>query len=337
MPRKMDDFQSYGQKLISLFARLLFTGEKYSLTEAARLLVCSKQTVLRLVDDIRASYKVRVEESFEGNRKYFQITGPRQSLARVPMTEREIAVLQMCQAFARHLLGSRQFEEATLAIGKSRSLLPTPAPSLTSGFESYRPGTIDYSPFQVAMYALVEAIQHRKVCKISYQAIMEDRPKTLYIKPLKIFSHKDTVYLHGQLAKVPGKPYKEPEFDPLMAIHRMKNVEVTDRSFEFPADYDFEKFFNHHFGIIKDEPFEVEARFSGWAARFVSERWWSPKQKIMNLGKDKVKISFSASSSAEVSSWILSFGEEAELLKPGWLRKELAYSVAKINETYNKT
>jgi len=42
MPRKKDIYSSYGQKLISLFAKLLFTGESHSLTDLSRMLGCSK-------------------------------------------------------------------------------------------------------------------------------------------------------------------------------------------------------------------------------------------------------------------------------------------------------
>ena len=48
MPAKIDLYKSYGEKLIGLFVKLLFSGEKYSLTELAQMFSCSKQTVLRL-------------------------------------------------------------------------------------------------------------------------------------------------------------------------------------------------------------------------------------------------------------------------------------------------
>ena len=43
--------KSYGQKLISLFVRLLFSGESYSLTELARMLDCSNQSLRREIGD----------------------------------------------------------------------------------------------------------------------------------------------------------------------------------------------------------------------------------------------------------------------------------------------
>ena len=46
------------------------------------------------------------------------------------------------------------------------------------------------------------------------QAIMEKKAKTYHIKPLKIFSYRDTMYLNARLAREPGKVYGEPDFDP---------------------------------------------------------------------------------------------------------------------------
>ena len=73
MAEKLDIYRSYGQKLVSLFARMLFTGASYSLTELSKMLGCSKQSVIRLVNDIRMAYGVDIEETFQGNRKYYRI------------------------------------------------------------------------------------------------------------------------------------------------------------------------------------------------------------------------------------------------------------------------
>ena len=39
MAEKYDPYKSYGEKLIGLFARLLFSGESHSLTDLARMLI----------------------------------------------------------------------------------------------------------------------------------------------------------------------------------------------------------------------------------------------------------------------------------------------------------
>jgi biotin operon repressor len=64
MAEKLEINRSYGEKLISLFARMLFAGANYSLTDLSKMMGCSKQTVIRLINDIRMAYGVEIEESF---------------------------------------------------------------------------------------------------------------------------------------------------------------------------------------------------------------------------------------------------------------------------------
>ena len=334
MPEKRNAYRSYGEKLISLFARLLFSRESHSLTDLARMLNCSKQTVLRLVQDIEKAYIVKVEESFEGNRKYFRVRKP--TVPSLFLTEMELSVLHMCRTFAEHLLGRHQFEEATRALLKSRSLLPDEKAPTAQHFASFRPGTIDYTPHQNTIRTIIEAMENKKVCKVIYQAIWHGKSKTFYVKPLKLFSHQDTVYLHARMARAPGKPYREPDFDPLLAVHRIKKLEMTERSFEFPKDYDFEKRFNLEFGVIKEESFEVKVEFTGWASRYVAERMWSPDQKVTRRKDGKIVLSFTASSEPELIGWLLSFGDLAKLLKPKWLIEEVVPKVERLHRVYAK-
>lgn len=336
MGEKIDIYRSYGEKLISLFARLLFSGEKHSLTELAQMLDCSKQTVLRLMEDIRKAYGVDVEESYSSNRKYYRMKRPGASRSLYPLSELELSVLQMCRDFTSHLLGKKLFEEATRAIGKTQALLPQGPHGNGNHFGVFRPGTIDYTPYHDSICTLLKAMDERKVCRLTYKAIMESRAKTFHIKPLKLFSKDDTIYLLAQLAKEPGKPYRAPDYDPLLAVHRIRKVEITNRQFDPPQNYDFEKIYNRHFGVIKDEAFEVEVEFKGWAAKYVSERTFSPDQKISRIRNDALRLTFSASSEPEVLSWVLSFGLEATLRAPESLVLLMRNSAEAMCRMYKK-
>ncbi|MEA3222974.1 MAG: WYL domain-containing protein [Thermodesulfobacteriota bacterium] len=61
----------------------------------------------------------------------------------------------------------------------------------------------------------------------------------------------------------------------------------------------------------------------------VAERIWSPDQKIIKKGKGKVRLILNASSEPELTTWLLSFGDEARLLKPEYLQKKRS----KISQT----
>lgn len=332
MPKKSSD-KSYGAKLIKLFSKLLFTGNSYSLTELSAMLECSKQTVLRLVDDIQSYYGLELEHKTQGNRSIYRMKRPQQAPG-VPLTPMEISLLQMCKTFTQHLLGKELFEEATRGLEKGGSFVAACDLPSEKHFGTVLMGTIDYTPHQQTIKTLITAMEKGRVCKITYHPLWEDVDKTYHVKPCKLFSHKDTIYLHAGLAREPGKRYKKPDFDPMLAVHRIRNVEITDTLYKMRAGYDFGKVFNRDFGIIKDDRFKVQVELTGWGAKFASERVWSPDQKIVE-GKDgRVLLTFSASSEPEVISWILSFGHEIRVFKPKQIVLEMTRIISILNECY---
>lgn len=323
MPRKINEYSSYGQKLITVFARLLFSGKAYSLTELSRQLDCSKQTVLRLMDDIRRSYGVEVKETVEGRQKYYRVCSPGRMVSPPDITRDELEVLLMCRAFAEHLLGSSLFTEAEHALEKNRAL----AGAFPGGkhFTSYRPGSIDYSAHEGSLRTLLKGLEEQRLCRLAYRPLSAERQKGYTIMPLKIFSHHDTIYVSARLKKGGER---------LFAVHRIVSAELLDETFEPPEDYDFERQYNEQFGIIKDEAFRVKVRMSGFAARYAAERIWSPDQEIVQK-KDGIELSFTTSSRPEFIRWLLAWGDEAQVLEPAEMRKEVHQTLSRMQSCYS--
>jgi predicted DNA-binding transcriptional regulator YafY len=134
-----------------------------------------------------------------------------------------------------------------------------------------------------------------------------------------VFSWRESIYVHGRYAAVPGERFKPVGHDPIWALQRFKGVEKTEVSFAWPEDYDFEKGLNREFGMLRGEKFRVVAEFTGWAADYVAEREWSPGQ-VVEWGADgSMRIGFDAVSRDEVVSWVIGFGETCRLVSPKWL------------------
>lgn len=319
MQKKKSPDRSYGEKLISLFAKLLFTGRPYSLTELARSLACSKQTVLRLIDDITLAYDIPIRDEMRGNRKYIWIEkrpGDADLEPAALLSESEHRTLQMCRAFTEHLLGAESFREVERALEKSGHHLPAGVEGAESVFGVVRSGVIDYSAHENVLRVLLAGMDERRVCEITYQALGAAEPKVFHIKPLKVFAHRETVYVHARKAKTPGKPYKTPKFDPLLALQRFKGARLTEVRFRRPAGYDFEKVMNQGFGVWTEKKFWVEIELTGWAGAYARERQWSPGQVVTELGEGKIGLGFWATSEPEVLGLVLGFGSCARLKRP---------------------
>lgn len=335
MPNKLSPYRSPGEKIISLFAKLLFSSERYSLTELAKMLGCSKQTVIRNVNEIRKAYGVDIEETMDNRQSYYRLKTKTSHLPNIPLTASELSTLRMCQAFTSHILGNDFLKEAMRAIEKSEAFASSGLKSRSDCFASFCTGTIDYTPYQSIIRTLMEAMDSFSVCRITYLALMAEKAKTFLIEPLKIFSYRDSLYLDARLAKDVGKTHRTPAFDPLLVIHRLKNVEITDQHYTYPVDYSFDEVFDRNFGIIKDSAFQVVVEFKEWAAHYVAERIWSPSQKIKKMKEGKILLTFTATSEPEVISWILSFGDEVQIIAPKKLVGVVAKKVRNIDNIYS--
>jgi hypothetical protein len=88
-----------------------------------------------------------------------------------PLSPSELALLQMCQSFTKHLLGKHLYEEATKAILKSQACLPGDASMVADKFDDFTIETIDYTAFHDILMNLVKAMDEGRVCKIRYKSI----------------------------------------------------------------------------------------------------------------------------------------------------------------------
>ena len=109
MPRKRDMDKTYGEKVIKLFANLLFARRAHSLTELAEMLDCSKQTILRIVRDIESGYQVQIERMLRGRQAFYSIRSRKRPVAAY-LSPSEMNLLWMCRAFTERLLGKQLFQ-----------------------------------------------------------------------------------------------------------------------------------------------------------------------------------------------------------------------------------
>lgn len=125
------------------------------------------------------------------------------------------------------------------------------------------------------------------------------------------------------------------------AVQRMKEVQVRQTQFPRPADFDLAEHLGGSFGVWhrpedKGKRRRIRLRFTGWAARMVSERRWHPSQELQWQGeRDEVlEMVLELSRFEEIRRWILSWGPLAEVLEPGELREEIAEALDRTREQY---
>lgn len=120
----------------------------------------------------------------------------------------------------------------------------------------------------------------------------------------------------------------------MLALERIKSVKLTESSFMYPKDFDPEMLLQQSFGMVYDDPVEVTIWFSADQARYIRERQWSTQQ-IITEGKDgSIVLWMKTSGWYDVKRWIMSFGSDARLIAPEYLRIDIRNEAEAILKSY---
>lgn len=321
MPSKKDPYASAGQKVIGLYALLLFSGRTYSLPQLAGLFHCSKQTILRMMEQIEMNHRLEIESWYEGRKKWYRARQLRQR-PNVTLSMEDIQQLLLCRDMVWRLFPKQLQEQLGETIAKTAVLLPdyeVRGDALESIAHFQPKGIVDYSGSQQILDVLLTAIRERHICKIVYRAPEWSRNKTLKVAPYRFVIFREAFYAKC----LPEYAVNPPDLKHyrMLAVHRMVSITPTETPFDPISDNDQSA--ADAFGLAREEPFKVVVDFVPKAAMYVQERIWSRDQKITESPDGSITLTFTATSRPEVLAWVLSFGGEATLQSPKDIRKEI--------------
>jgi predicted DNA-binding transcriptional regulator YafY len=103
----------------------------------------------------------------------------------------------------------------------------------------------NYAASDGVIEELSYAIIGQKTCKVSYHAYGEDVLKTYNINPLHFFEHDGGLYL---IAIFPWSGDLR-----TLAVERFKRVDETEDQFEYPVDFDPERYLSTAFTLYFGE------------------------------------------------------------------------------------
>jgi predicted DNA-binding transcriptional regulator YafY len=148
--------------------------------------------------------------------------------------------------------------------------------------------------------------------------------------PLSLAVYDHQLYVIAQEEGRTPYPYR---------FARIRKADSTEMTFEYPVKlkYNPDKLFDDSFGIFIENdkyPYEqVRVRLSSrWLTHVCSHRWHRSQE--VSTSASEVILSLKLRVCPEVEAWILSFGGEAEVLQPAWLRDKVAGHVRKLAEVY---
>ena len=121
-----------------------------------------------------------------------------------------------------------------------------------------------------------------------------------------------------------------------LPLHRFKNVDWEGVSYIRPAGFNLAAYASDSFGFQMGESptLDLVLWMDKDAAVSVAESPISKKQNLVEQADGGLLLSAIAPNTLELRRWIHSFGNQVEVLEPGYLRVEIAEKIAAMSDRY---
>ena len=169
---------------------------------------------------------------------------------------------------------------------------------------------------------LLEAQETKELLYITYYG----ERKQLFVIKCFVFSGGTYCYVMNQ----EGKSY-------MLSVQRIERVErqLKKKNNPYPKpDVDIEKALSDPFGIVREaEEFDVVVKLSDGQGYYEKEKIWPDSVKIEREG-DHWLFKVRTCGIYWLKRWVMSLGNEAELLEPEWLRTKIRSEIENMAVIY---
>ncbi|MFP3869814.1 MAG: helix-turn-helix transcriptional regulator [Syntrophobacteria bacterium] len=249
----------------------------------------------------------------------------------VPFTLTELMALYFCRDLIKVFRGTVFYDCLESLFQKIKTTLPPESltymdkveQTLHIGLKPYK----DYRRFREIIKQINDAAVNRKTIDIIYRTMSrEGEENRRRVDPYRIMFFDGTFYLIGHC-------HLRNEVR-MFVLDRIKMLSVTNETFEVPGDFDLEHYMQSPFRVIHDRPVRVKIRFDKKVAGYIKEKIWHHSQKIESQKDGSIIFLAEVAGTEEVKHWVMSWGHNAELLEPGYLRREIARELSACLKRY---
>lgn len=176
---------------------------------------------------------------------------------------------------------------------------------------------------------IIKSLQNNQQLYMTYQSYWRDVANSFEVEPLCIKAFKQRWYL------VANSPY----YDKIMiySLDRIKDLQETDTHFDYPKDFDGEKYFEDCFGIIMDSNYNVEKvriKVSAGQANYLRGLTLHQSQLEIERNDEYSIFEVTVRPTFDFQQELLSMGSDIEVLSPKWFREDTAERIKQMWEKY---
>jgi len=168
------------------------------------------------------------------------------------------------------------------------------------------------------LHGLLHTIKNSLNIKFIYKKYWENEQSLRKCEPLALKEFKNRWYLIA-------KDIKD-DIIKSFALDRIHNIEITNKHFTPPRNFDVNEYYKYTFGIIGShgkKPEEIILSFNLIQGKYIKSLPLHETQKIITDTEEKLDISLKLVITYDFIMEILSFGENVKVIKPANLINEM--------------
>jgi proteasome accessory factor B len=269
------------------------------------------------------------DERYDG-KVYWRLDEQYKGLPLANLSLSEIAALYFSKKLVVNLAAPPFSSDIASAFKKIESALPEKNVAFLDSLDSMisvradAPKDLDHHKQTIRV--LLEAVGDDNKIRMHYYSVHSQQRKGYTVHPYRLMYFRGGLYLFGYVEE-----YRQIR---TFAVERIDNIEKLNETFEKPSDFSVESYLESSFGLVKEDPFDIEIVFNSTVADYVRSRVWHPSQQIREIGGGRINMKMHVGGEFELVAWILSFGPAALVVSPERLRRRVEVELSRALDNY---
>jgi predicted DNA-binding transcriptional regulator YafY len=179
------------------------------------------------------------------------------------------------------------------------------------------------------LYGLLHAIKNKVQVSFTYQKFWEEELSSRTVEPYALKESKNRWYILANDLK--DKQVKT------FALDRITDLEISNKRFQIPANFNVNEYFKYSFGIISPnemKPEEVILSFDPIQGKYIKSLPLHESQLILTDNEEELIIKLNIFLTHDFLMELLSFGDSVKVIKPESLISELKTTVKNVLRLY---
>lgn len=181
------------------------------------------------------------------------------------------------------------------------------------------------------LFDLFYAVKNKSIVNFTYQKFWESDSSQRTVDPLGLKEFKNRWYFIA-------RDHKDGRIKSF-ALDRLTNLETTNKTFIYPANYNIEEDYRFCFGIINStdfKPQEIILSFDPVQGKYIKSLPLHETQQILVDNSVELKIKLTVYITYDLIMEILSFGRYVKVVEPKSLVNEIEVALKKAYDQYKK-